>query len=401
MMPALSTIFISLLLSPYAWCDQTIRVLLDEKIKSIELYSQYPIQIQSPHKENISLNNGKSTLKIHRHQNQWQVTIAAHGKQEHFYLTGQKLRLRSTNFKWQKNRIDFPVEIVETPSGLLFLGVMTLNRYLQGVVPHEMPVSWPLEALKAQSIASRTYALWKIKTSHHMYYDIRPSVLDQVFRLDRYGASASVLPKVIEALSTTEGMYLGNTQNDIIKAYFHSDCGGGTESATAIWGEGRRETASVQDRACGKRRSNWKSAWSQTYLQRKINTAYFLPAGVELQDIIVRNQLQSQRVEFVDLLFSKGIFKRIRGEDLRRLLGYDKVKSTLFQITRSATGWVFSGRGFGHGVGMCQWGAREMANSGKSFRIILAHYYPGTEVKSSQPKPDVAKTNAISAATTL
>jgi stage II sporulation protein D len=109
---------------------------------------------------------------------------------------------------------------------------------------------------------------------------------------------------------------------------------------------------------------------------------FVLPADVKLVDVVVREQSESHRAEWVDLIFNKGIFKRVRGEDIRRLLGYDKIKSTMFAVQKNTDGWAFKGRGFGHGVGMCQHGAKAMAKNGSDFRKILAHYYPGSVLQN-------------------
>jgi stage II sporulation protein D len=398
-------ILVILFLSENVLANQDIRVLLDEGLKTLDLVTSYPIQATVPGAKNptesMQLNHGRSTLQIRRELDQWTVEVTTRGKKQEQHLSGAKLRLQSRLLGWNKQAIDFPVEVVATRNGLLLIGIMPMNRYLQGVVPHEMPPTWPLEALKAQSVASRTYAMWKMKNGVHINFDIRPSILDQVFRLDRYGSSHRVHPNVVKALQQTEGMYIGGARTSAIKAYFHSDCGGGTDSAEAIWGDGQRTTTSVQDLACSKRKSEWSSKWPLERLKQKIMSTYFLPADLELQDVIVRNQLKSARVEFVDLMFSKGIFKRVRGEDLRRLLGYEKIKSTRFQVNKSGSSWVFSGRGFGHGVGMCQWGARSMAQSGKSFKKILAHYYPNTRLKEPTNVPEVISSESLHSVSAL
>ncbi|MCC6138077.1 MAG: SpoIID/LytB domain-containing protein [Bdellovibrionaceae bacterium] len=364
--------------------DKNVRVLIDENLKSVKLNTRYPVRLEVAEGDVMDLNVGKSQITITQKNEKWQVVVSALGKKNIHNVQAPKIKIYSRLLNWEKKSVDFPLTLLASRQGIMMVGNMAMNRYLSGVVPHEMPQSWPLEALKAQAVASRTYALWKMGNSTYVHYDLKPSVADQVFRLERYGAPGNYHPNVDRALAQTEGAFLLNKKARLVKAYFHSDCGGDTDSADGVWGDENISTASVRDVACAQRKSLWQSAWTVESLKQKIMATYFLPSDLELVDVIVRNQLKSQRVESVDLLFTKGIFKRMRGEDLRRVLGYDKIKSTMFGVQKQGTSFVFAGRGNGHGVGMCQWGARSMAASGKSFKNILAHYYPG--VKLSIPK---------------
>lgn len=371
-----------------ARADQIVRVLIDENLKKVEFNTRYPVRLEMAVGDVVELNHGRSHINIQNIENKWRLEISAHGKKTVQEVSSERLKLSSRLLGWKQKAIDFPITLFRTKSGIMMVGNMSMNRYLRGVVPHEMPQSWPLEALKAQAVASRTYALWKMKSSSYTNYDLKPSVADQVFRMERYAVANQLHPNVDRALRQTESQYMVAKGSQLVKAYFHSDCGGDTDSASSVWGDGHSETSSARDVACAQRKSVWKSQWSLAHLKQKMTAAYFLPANLEVTDVIVRNQLKSHRVEYVDVLFSKGIFKRVRGEDVRRILGYDKIKSTLFEVQKSGDNVVFAGRGFGHGVGMCQWGARAMAASGKSFKGILAHYYPGTRLMApSESKP--------------
>lgn len=360
--------------------DQLVRVLIDENLQSVKFQSRYPLRLEIAVGDVIELHHGRSQLNVTHTDGKWRLEVSAHGKKTVQEVSSDRLKLSSRMIGWEKKAIDFPVTLFRTKNGIMMVGNMSMNRYLRGVLPHEMPQSWPLEALKAQAVASRTYALWKMKQSHYTHYDLKPSVADQVFRMDRYGFASHYHPNVDRALKSTEGNYITTKNAQLVKAYFHSDCGGDTDSADSVWGDGHSVTASARDVSCSQRKSMWKSQWTLNSLKQKMSTAYFLPANLDVIDVIVRNQLKSQRVEYVDVMFTKGIFKRMRGEDVRRILGYDKIKSTMFEIERNGSEILFAGRGNGHGVGMCQWGARAMAASGKSFKGILAHYYPGSKL---------------------
>lgn len=357
--------------------EQMVRVLVGEKGSSLELSTSYPVRIDTSHGEVMDLNYGKSSLQIFPNKNKWRLVIKAHDQTTERFLLGDQIKLTSTKLNWQGQLVDFPLLVSRAKSRLQVVGLMTMNRYLQGVLPHEMPAAWPLEALKVQAVASRTYALWKMKNASSESYDLKPSVADQVFKMERFDSYNGVHPSVGKALSETENMYLATASSKkVVKAYFHSDCGGDTESADVVWGQSRTHTSSVRDVACARRKSDWQSQWSFKDFRQKLMREFVLPDNLHILDVVVRAQSKSQRVENVDILFNKGFLKRVSGEDLRRILGYDKIKSTLFAVQTMEQQIVFSGRGHGHGVGMCQWGARAMAASGKTYRDILKHYYP-------------------------
>jgi SpoIID/LytB domain protein len=369
--------------------DKAVRVLVDENLKHVKFKTRNPVRIEVAEGELLDLTHGNSQIQITYKDSAWNIEILAQGQTTLKKVAAQRLKISSRLLHWDRKVIDFPITLFPVKSGIMIVGNMSMNRYLRGVLPHEMPQTWPLESLKAQAVASRTYALWKMSASHYTHYDLKPSVSDQVFRMEHLGSFGKDHPNVERALEQTEGVYMTDKKSRLVKAYFHSDCGGDTDSANSVWGDGNVSNVSVRDVACSKRKSMWTSSWSKNYLKEKIVNAYFLPSNLELLDVTVRNQLKSQRVEFVDVLFTKGIFKRLRGEDVRRLLGYDKVKSTMFEVQKNGTHVVFNGRGHGHGVGMCQWGARAMASGGKSFKGILAHYYPGSKlITPSDLKPN-------------
>lgn len=365
--------------------EQVVRVLIDEKIKIFQMFSLYPIRIDTSSGEVIDLNYGKSDVQISATENKWHITVKAHGQITEKKIESDQLKVSAKKINWEKNLIDFPIIISKTKKNLRIVGLMTMNRYLQGVLPHEMPAGWPLEALKVQAVASRTYALWKIKNSSYDNFDLKPSVADQVFKMEKYDELQGVHPQVEKALAATESMFLGmGSTQKVFKAYFHADCGGDTESANAVWGKSHTQTSGVRDVACSQRKSDWRSMWSVKALRDKLMRSFVLPESLDLTNIVVRHQSKSQRVESVDILFSNGFFKRMSGEDLRRTLGYDKIKSTLFSVQLNGAQVVFTGRGHGHGVGMCQWGASSMARSGRDFREILKHYYPAARLYSPE-----------------
>lgn len=387
------------ILASNAYAQDTIRVLLAHE-KSVELTltesarlrvgDQAPVLIASPR-----------TLKFERRHRDWVVTAKTPEKKQTQVYTfkGNPLSISAPEIGWKKQAIKFPVSLSAQGQTISFVTHMPVDEYLKGVVPHEMPPLWPEETLKAQVIASRSYALWKAQTQSHEEYDVQATVMDQVFRIPASSAqSRNGDYRVQEAILATHNQVLAQSDQNILKAYFHSDCGGATESAKNIWGMAHAGSHSAEDFSCHQRKDNaWVSRWTHQRLTQSLLSEFYLPSNLDLVDVVVRSRFKSERVESVDLVFSKGIFKRLRGEDLRRILGYDNIKSTLFSLQKVAGQWVFQGKGHGHGVGMCQWGARSMAKAGKTYKEILKHYYPHAQIIQQAESAAQAQGNELDA----
>lgn len=240
------------------------------------------------------------------------------------------------------------------------IATLDLETYLRGVLPAEMPASWPLEALKAQAVAARTFALFRQGQSRSKDFDVEADVMDQMFLTD-----AETTKQAEQAIDETRGLVLQTPQGKFVAAYFHSDCGGHTEDARNVWGAGE----STGTTGCPfSPKSNWKLRLTLKQLAAKLR----LP--LKAVELGARNE--SGRVSRVVLALADGSGRTIAANDFRHALGYGELKSTAFSISREGETYTFAGRGFGHGVGLCQWGARQMAKQGHSFKEILAHYYP-------------------------
>jgi stage II sporulation protein D len=153
-----------------------------------------------------------------------------------------------------------------------------------------------------------------------------------------------------------------------------------------VWRQPSSLNQAVQDPYCQSAPKNdWSYGIEKHHLLSLLQTVFFLPSGVQLVSVLPRLHEKS-RAHIVDFLFSNNIVKRLRANDFRRLLGFSKLRSTRFSVEESWNRVVFSGRGFGHGVGLCQWGAQRWARQGKGFRSILKHYYPQAHLKKLDPE---------------
>jgi stage II sporulation protein D len=210
-----------------------------------------------------------------------------------------------------------------------------------------MPKSFPVEALKAQAIAARTYALHKKLEQYGQPFHLGSSVISQV-----YGGLASEDTRTREAVDATRGMVM-TYQLQPVEAYFHASCGGKTENGSEALGRDLPYLKSVACPCAKLPQAEWRLALGQ-----KVQVLARSATGR-----VTKALLDGRAIDAVLL---------------RERIGYSKLKSLWFDVE----GAVLTGHGFGHGAGMCQWGAKVLADRGMGFREILAHYYVGTELQT-------------------
>jgi stage II sporulation protein D len=255
--------------------------------------------------------------------------------------------------------------------GLLVVNVLGLEDYLSAMVGAEMPVSFPAEALKAQAVAARTYALHKKLAAYGAPYHLGSSVLHQV-----YSGVGHEDPRSREAVEATRGEVL-TWDLAPIEAYFHASCGGRTERGLDALGRDLPYLASVP---CGCGRlpaSRWQLSLTGEDLRRALGAA--AAGGGEGERLRILERTGTGRARAVELAPGR----RVDAVTFRQRLGYGRLRSLHFEVAGAAGGGALrlEGRGFGHGAGMCQWGARAAAQDGWDYRRILGHYYPGAELQ--------------------
>lgn len=246
------------------------------------------------------------------------------------------------------------------------INLVGLEDYLCGVVNAEIMSTWPIEAVKAQVVAARTYALRRMLDSGGAYH-LTATTDDQVYR----GRSIED-SNAARAVRETAGRVMTHGEEPIL-AYYHACCGGATDSAADIKDRDLPYTASATCRWCGDAPSY---RWDYTIAAREL-ARLIAASGKPLKQvdrIVPRRVTQSGRILELDLVSGRGTVT-ITGEELRRIIGYQKLKSTRFVASRVDGGFHFRGTGHGHGIGACQWGMRRMAENGYSWREILRHYY--------------------------
>ena len=315
-------------------------------------------------------------------------TLLARIKARSFEVSGKNLRL---NLKPIPGRLTLLPQD-RNKKGLQVIANIDLEAYVRGVLPAEMPKGWPLEALKAQAIAARTFALYRKATKQDAQafnrlpaYDLESTVMDQMYMVPEEAAERQLgLENVERAVRETQGMVLLSMSERPLPlaAYFHADCGGRTEDARRVWGAPGAGTAI--DGACPLNpRATWQLSISLKEITQRLRSAIRKPAPIEIYEIGLLERNSSERVSELKLKWSDGDTSVISSHDFRMAIGHEKIKSTNFEITRVVEknkSVVFSGKGFGHGVGLCQWGARRLAQGGADYRRILNHYYPQSSI---------------------
>lgn len=284
-----------------------------------------------------------------------------------FKVSGDNLRL---NLKPVPNALEISSRANRASD---VIAKLDLETYLKGVLPAEMPASWPLEALKAQAVAARTFALYRKAHPNHDGFDLESGVMDQMF-LHPLSDDNKLNLTVDRAILETSGVTLEDHKHNVFATYFHADCGGRTEEAKEVWGTGDT-LGTAADSGCP---LNPKAIW--TLKLTKIQIAERLKERRSLRDVRLGSRTSSGRVSQIVVAWNDGSTTTVQGNALRAALGFDQLKSTQFTMATDGDAVVFKGRGYGHGVGLCQWGARHMAKAGHGFKEILAHYYPGARL---------------------
>ncbi|MDK2878812.1 MAG: stage sporulation protein [Thermoanaerobacteraceae bacterium] len=298
---------------------------------------------------------------------------------------------------------------------------LEIEDYLYGVVPLEMPSNWPQEALKAQAVASRTYALYNLSKWEKLGFDICGSTQDQA-----YGGFDAENMVSNEAVDETKGQYI-LYNNKPIMALYHADSGGITEDSKDVFGFDLPYLKPVEDSFDrDSPHSIWNASFSLKDIGEKVGK---IDASLgEIEGISVIEKTSSGRIKKIMIQGTSGN-KILSGSEIRNVL---QLKSTLFDIRGGGAnlfvisgsdyekkisikdraiisrrglfnlsgqdaflagltdiknvslvgdGYEFSGRGWGHGIGMSQWGARGMAEQGYNYKQILQHYYKNVEIK--------------------
>lgn len=289
---------------------------------------------------------------------------------------GQGFRLRSDR-SIRLNGRDYAgaLDIVRSGDGLVVVNELPLEDYVVGVLRAEASEKWPLEMLRAQAVVARTYAAHHRNIAGTKPYHILASTLHQ-----QYAGRVPATSPTWGAVRDTAGQVL-LWEGDVFPAFYHSESGGYTEDPRNIFAA--RNMPALKPVRCefstGSPHFYWSLDVRLTDLSDALRKNSVDIGGVTAIDVTERTP--SLRAAVVTVYGDRST-ARLRGNDFRRIVGYDTLKSTLFAVAVDGEWARFSGRGYGHGAGMCQWGAKGMAEQGYTARQILEFFYPGTTLGS-------------------
>lgn len=268
------------------------------------------------------------------------------------------------------------LELRHKGGGLTAVNIVPVDDYLRSVVPEEMPVDWPAEAIKAQSVAARSFALASCGRHAGEGYDLCTTTHCQLYTGTAAEKSASNA-----AIKATRGEVL-TYGGKPIESLFHTDSGGMTENSEDVWGSHVPYLRAAKDTPT--KTMPWTKTISRADLERKLAAkghAIGKVRSLVLSPLTIgrsaKDRTASGRVKTMTVKGTKGT-ATLSGTTWRSLLG---LKSTLFDAKLTKDAVTFTGYGSGHGLGISQWGAERMAAKGASYAEILHHYYTGTTLQ--------------------
>jgi stage II sporulation protein D len=252
------------------------------------------------------------------------------------------------------------------------IDILPLEEYLVGLINYEISSQWPLEAVKAQVVAARTFAFYQRSIRAGEPYDVESGVSDQV-----YGGVGREDFRSRQAVLETKGELILHRGNPIFAVY-SSCCGGKTEPGELMWMGTFPYLRTVECSYClDSPHFLWNYALDGERLGMALEESS--SSAPRVLGLEINERSRTRRVLRVTVRTEKDR-RQISGKEFRRLLGYDLLRSTNFVLTQKDGVYLFSGLGWGHGVGLCQWGARGMAEAGMDHRTILKYYYQGVQI---------------------
>lgn len=267
------------------------------------------------------------------------------GKQITFH--GKKLSAQNLIVKTAQQKYDL-------------IGQFDFDHYLAGVVASEMPTRWPTEALNTQAIVARSFALARIQERQDQIFHLDSDQMDQVFQSREDF-------KALAAVKSTQNIVLKNQNGEILKAFFHADCGGQTIPASKVW-PGEIDSGTAVDPWCQTRKNN---QWNYEISEKEFLKNLKQNASSEVAEgDFFQQKIQTVSVNHFEFSIQK----------LRQIFGFSKIKNSPESMQVQDGKITLSGGGYGHGVGLCQWGTFEQAKRGFSSIQILKHYYPRAEI---------------------
>lgn len=255
------------------------------------------------------------------------------------------------------------IEVLRGDRGLYIVNELLLEEYVESVVASEVGTDWDIEALKAQAVIARTYAVYRKTVNTNARFHLTSSVLHQVYK----GNNAHI--QIAYAVRETAAEIL-TYNGKPIEALYHSTSGGKTELPEEVFGKSFPYLQSVESNCELSPYAVWERKIPFGEIEKALNIR-------GLRNLTVKSYTATGRVKEVTVESDSGR-SAVKATELRKLLGWSRLPSTNFTLRMNGGTITFEGKGYGHGVGLCQWSALQLARDGKNYKEILSFFYPGT-----------------------
>lgn len=369
-----------------------VRVAVLRDVKTLEIAIRGQYEISNPKTREILLEERRlRTTKIISTPQGLKIGDQEYPLDQLHFISDKDITVRIGN---KDKRFRGAIDIFKEKDGrLLVVNTVELENYIRGILYHEVSHRWPLEVFKVQAIAARTYALYRLQRSAKHKYDVTSDIYSQV-----YGGRSAERYRSNIAVKETAGMVM-LYDGKILPAYFHATCSGTTEDVSELW---KMDLPPLQGIVCEFCRTSphyrWKKNFRSKDIQEKLTQRGY-PVGL-IEEIKVLERNPSGRIKTLQITSRDGQVLKLAGKDFREIIGPNVLKSNHYDIVMQGYYFDAYGRGWGHGVGLCQWGAYGMARKRYNYNQILQYYYPGIEIadyRISQPvsRPDVQPANTI------
>jgi stage II sporulation protein D len=339
----------------YGIGNSYIKVLIIKSANYLAISSSSRIKVSLLSSQKIIYNNSGKKLKFYPEKIRKPILVES---------WGSVLKVNGIPYRGM-------IEIHNIMGKLSIVNVVKLDEYLFGVVPSEMSAGWHLEAIKAQAVAARSYAFYHILLKKNGFYD-----LDSTVNFQMYKGYSVESEKSNRAVKETKGEIMIYANKPIL-AFFHSTCGGWTSNNEQVWsGE---KIPYLRGRSCNfcqnSKYYSWKEKLSLYSIKIHLRKLYRNVGAIKQ----ITFKSHKNRVVSVLIRHSGGLIN-MPGNKFRLLFSAKKIKSLFFRAQKIKNGLLLSGKGWGHGVGMCQYGALGMAQKNYSYRKILKFYYQDVKI---------------------
>jgi stage II sporulation protein D len=267
------------------------------------------------------------------------------------------------------------LKLIKSDNKINVINVLTIEDYLKGVLPKEVSIDWEIEALKTQAVVSRTYIIANLNRHSDQLFDICSTTHCQV-----YGGLEVKAYSTDQAIKETKGEVL-IYDDKFAQTVFHANCSGHTDDPKYIW-NWKYTPPYLRGVKCGycydAPHSKWEHVLDTSFISEKLASKKI----GKIKKIKVKGKTASGAAKELEITHSDGKLI-LNAYQFRLTVDAWKLKSHVFgSIKTNEDKIYFKGRGWGHKAGLCQWGAKGMAENGKTYKKILSHFYPGTKIET-------------------